>query len=70
MGRGKVERVIETIQQQFMVEVAGDERHPARHPVSSLDELNRLLDAWVRAVFTDRTSECPCRSPEPGCRAS
>ena len=25
---------------------------------------------WVALVFTDRTSECPCRSPEPGCRAS
>ena len=63
MGRGKVERVIETIQQQFMVEVAGDERHPARHPVSSLDELNRLLDAWVRAVYHARvhseTGETP-----------
>ena len=30
MGRGKVERVIETIQQQFMVEVTGDDPHPAR----------------------------------------
>jgi putative transposase len=39
------ERVIETIQQQFMVEVTGDERLPARHPVSSLEELNRLLEA-------------------------
>jgi putative transposase len=63
MGRGKVERVIETIQQQFMVEVTGDGRHPARHPVSSLDELNRLLDAWVRAVYHARvhsgTGETP-----------
>jgi putative transposase len=62
-GRGKVERVIETIQQQFMVEVAGDERHPARHPVSSLDELNRLLEAWVRTVYHARahseTGETP-----------
>ena len=63
MGRGKVERVIETIQQQFMVEVAGDERHPARHPVSSLEELNRLLEAWVRTVYHARahsgTGETP-----------
>jgi putative transposase len=63
MGRGKVERVIETIQQQFMVEVTGDERRPARHPVSSLDELNRLLDAWVRTVYHARvhseTGETP-----------
>ncbi len=63
MGRGKVERVIETIQQQFMVEVTGDERHPARHPVSSLEELNGLLDAWVRTVYHARvhseTGETP-----------
>jgi putative transposase len=63
MGRGKVERVIETIQQQFMVEVTGDERHPARRPVSSLEELNGLLDAWVRTVYHARvhseTGETP-----------
>ena len=63
MGRGKVERVIETIQQQFMVEITGDERHPARHPVSSLEELNGLLDAWVRTVYHARvhseTGETP-----------
>ncbi len=62
-GRGKVERVIETIQQQFMVEVAGDDRHPARHPVSSLEELNGLLDSWVRTVYHARvhseTGETP-----------
>jgi putative transposase len=63
MGRGKVERVIETIQQQFLVEVTGDEQHPARHPVSSLEELNDLLDRWVRAVYHARahseTGETP-----------
>jgi putative transposase len=63
MGRGKVERVIETIQQQFMVEVTGDERHPARHPVSSLEELNGLLEAWARTVYHARvhseTGETP-----------
>lgn len=63
MGRGKVERVIETIQQQFMVEVTGDDRHPARHPVSSLEELNSLLGSWVRAVYHARvhseTGETP-----------
>jgi putative transposase len=55
--------VIETIQQQFMVEVTGDERLPARHPVSSLEELNRLLEAWVRTVYHARvhseTGEAP-----------
>ncbi len=63
MGRGKIERVFETIQQQFPVEVTGDEAHPARHPVSSLEELNDLLDHWVRAVYHARvhseTGETP-----------
>jgi putative transposase len=63
MGRGKVERVIETIQQQFMVEITGDEDHPARRKVSSLEELNRLLEAWVRTVYHGRvhseTGEAP-----------
>ena len=63
MGRGKIERVFETIQQQFMVEVTGDEQHPARHPVASLEELNDLLDPWVRTVYHARvhseTGETP-----------
>jgi putative transposase len=46
-----------------MVEVTGDEHHPARHPVSSLEELNGLLDAWVRSVYHARvhseTGETP-----------
>ena len=56
MGRGKIERVFETIQQQFLVEVTGDEAHPARHPVAGLEELNDLLDRWVRAVYHARVA--------------
>ena len=53
MGRGKIERVFETIQQQFLVEVtAGGD--PARHPVADLDQLNDLLDHWVREVYHQR----------------
>jgi putative transposase len=63
MGRGKVERVIETVQQQFMVEVTGDEDLPARRKVTSLEELNGLLEAWVRTVYHGRvhseTGETP-----------
>ncbi len=63
MGRGKIERVFETIQQQFLVEVTGDDAHPARHPVASLEELNDLLDRWVRTVYHARvhseTGETP-----------
>ena len=45
-------------------------RHVEDQPLWSMAELQELLDEWLVAVFTDRTSECPCRSPEPGCRAS
>lgn len=62
-GRGKIERVIETIQQQFMVEVTGDEARPARHQVTSLEELNDVLARWVRTVYHARvhteTGETP-----------
>jgi hypothetical protein len=32
-------------------EVAGDDAHPARHPVKDLEELNGLLGAWLRTVY-------------------
>ena len=54
MGRGEIERAFETIQQQFTVEVTGDEAHPARHQVTGLAELNDLLDRRVRAVYHAR----------------
>src|SRR6266699_3387157 len=54
MGRGKVERVFETIQQQFLAEVTGDDAHPARHPVKDLEELDGLLGAWLRGVYHAR----------------
>ena len=36
----------------------------------NLNHLRRILREYEIHHFTDRTSECPCRSPEPGCRAS
>jgi len=36
----------------------------------TLPELQDLLDEWLLAGFTDRTPECPCRSPEPARSAS
>ncbi len=62
-GRGKVEKVFQTIQQQFLVEVTGDEQHPARHPVTSLDELNELLDHWVAGVYHARVHSETGQSP-------
>ncbi|MGH3181260.1 MAG: DDE-type integrase/transposase/recombinase, partial [Streptosporangiaceae bacterium] len=62
-GRGKIERIFETIQGQFMAGVTGDEARPARRRVASLEELNDLLDRWVRAVYHARvhaeTGETP-----------
>jgi putative transposase len=64
MGRGKVERVFETIQQQFLVEVTGDEQHPARRQVTGLEELNELLDRWVRAVYHARSHSETGETPQ------
>ena len=64
MGRGKVERVFETIQQQFLVEVTGDEQHPARRQVKDLQELDDLLDRWVRAVYHARPHSGTAETPQ------
>lgn len=62
-GRGKIEKVFQTIQQQFLVEVtAADD--PARHPVTSLEELNDLLDHWVREVYHQRVHSETGQSPQ------
>ena len=66
MGRGKIERVFETIQQQFLVEVTGDDAHPARHPVSSLDELNDLLTSGSALSTTPGCTPRPARRRRRG----
>jgi len=53
-GRGKIEKVFQTIQQQFLVEITGDKADPARHLAADLAELNDLLDHWVREVYHQR----------------
>jgi putative transposase len=63
MGRGKIERAFETIQQQFLVEVTGG-GDPARHPVAGLDELNDLLDHWVREVYHQRIHSETGQAPQ------
>ena len=63
-GRGKIEKVFQTIQQQFLVEVTGDKADPARHPVASLDELNDLLDHWIREVYHQRAHSETGASPQ------
>jgi putative transposase len=49
-GRGKIERLFETVRGQFLVEITGT-GEPGRHQVSDLAELNRLFTAWVETVY-------------------
>jgi putative transposase len=49
-GRGKIERLFETVRGQFLVEITGT-GEPGRHHVTSLGELNRLFTAWVETVY-------------------
>jgi putative transposase len=46
-GRGKIERVFRTIREQALVELED-------HPPASLEELNRLFQAWVESVYHQR----------------
>jgi putative transposase len=52
-GRGKIERLFETVRGQFLVEVTGT-GEPGRHHVADLGELNRLFTAWVEQVYHRR----------------
>ena len=70
MGRGKIERGLETIQRQFLVEVTGDEAHPARRQVTGLTELNDLLDRWVRAVYHARIHSETGETPQARCESA
>ena len=49
-GRGKIERLFETVRGQFLVEITGT-GEPGRHQVADLAELNRLFTAWVETVY-------------------
>jgi putative transposase len=49
-GRGKIERLFETVRGQFLVEVTGTEA-PGRHQVTDLGALNRMFTAWVETVY-------------------
>jgi putative transposase len=49
-GRGKIERLFETVRGQFLVEITGADE-PGRHHVADLGELNRLFTAWTETVY-------------------
>ena len=61
MGRGKIERVFETIQQQFLVEVAGDDAASRPGTRSS---------AWTSSTACSTPGSAPSttpgRTPRPG----
>lgn len=46
-GRGKIERAFRTVRQQWLVELED-------RPVSTLEELNRIFQAWVETVYHRR----------------
>jgi putative transposase len=46
-GRGKIERVFRTVREQLLVELVD-------RPPASLDELNRIFQAWVEQVYHRR----------------
>jgi putative transposase len=74
----QVEAAFKTIRAGFSQHVAGYKgykvdqrgRQAEQHARWTLDDIDYFFAEYVISVFTDRTSGCPCRSPEPGCRAS
>jgi putative transposase len=56
-GKGKIERFLETVRGQFLVEI-GDGAW-----VADLDELNRLFMAWVETVYHRRVHEGTGQTP-------
>ena len=52
-GRGKIERLFETVRGQFLVEITGT-GEPGRHHVADLGELNRLFTAWAETTYHRR----------------
>ena len=50
-GRGKIEKFLRTVREQFLVELAGRGEAGDRSPSAGIAELNRLFDAWVAASY-------------------
>jgi putative transposase len=46
-GRGKIERLFRTVRDQFLVEITDE----VAAKITGLDELNRLLTAWIETVY-------------------
>src|SRR5262249_7974321 len=56
-GKGKIERFLETVRCQFLVEIGDGAR------IADLDELNRLSTAWVETVYPRRAHEGTGQAP-------
>ncbi len=63
MGRGKIERLFETAQDQFLVEITGVEEDLARHHVADLATLNDRFDDWVDKVYHTRVHSQTGQTP-------
>jgi putative transposase len=50
-GRGKIERFLRTVREQFLVELST----PDTEPITDLGQLNRWFTAWVETVYHVRT---------------
>jgi putative transposase len=77
-GKPTVERFFRTLRQgliQYLPAYKGPDVYSRGEGIEDraflfIHELEDVIREWIALVFTDRTPECPCRSPEPGCRAS
>lgn len=65
-GKGKIERFLRTVRDQFLVEVTAE----IAAQISGLPELNRLLAAWVETVYHatphSETGQAPLRRWQQG----
>lgn len=50
-GRGKIERMFETVRGQFLVEVHGDADNPVGHYVADLAAMREALRLWATRVY-------------------
>ncbi|MGH3167473.1 MAG: hypothetical protein ACRDN0_16480 [Trebonia sp.] len=77
-GKPTCERFFRTLREgliQHLPAYKGPDIHSRSERVEDaaflfVHELEDIIREWTALVFTDRHGECPCRSPEPGCRAS
>ena len=77
-GKAALERFFRTLRERLLAALPGYKgpdvyrrgKNPEQQAFYFVHELEQIIRQWTAECFTDRTPECPCRSPEPGCRAS